>query len=65
LQNAIEKRCIICRWFVVRQLLDAWRRSMSKLGWRTAFNCPAANGDRPAFATFGDVSFDRHQSVVQ
>jgi hypothetical protein len=39
LQNAIEKRCIICRWFLVCQLLAAWQRSMSKLG------CAAAIGD--------------------
>jgi hypothetical protein len=34
LQNAIEKRCIVCRWFV-GQFLAAWRRAMPKRG------CPA------------------------
>jgi hypothetical protein len=65
LQNAIEKRCIICRWFLVCQLLAAWRRSMSKLGCPAAFNCPAAIGDRPRFANSGYVSLGRSQSVQQ
>jgi hypothetical protein len=65
LQNAIEKRCIICRWFLVCQFLAAWRRSMSKLGCPAAFTCPAAIGDRPRFATSGYVSLGRSQSVVQ
>jgi hypothetical protein len=59
LQNAIEKRCIICRWFVVCQFLAAWRRSMSNLAG------PAALGDRPRFATSGYVSLGRSQSGVQ
>jgi hypothetical protein len=53
IQNAIEKRCIIFRLFLVCQFLAAWRRSMSKLGCRTAFTCRAAIGDRPRFATSG------------
>jgi hypothetical protein len=53
LQNAIEKRCIICRLFLVCQFLAAWRRSMSKLAWPAAFTCPAAIGDCPRFATSG------------
>jgi hypothetical protein len=65
LQNAIEKRCIICCWFLVRQLLAAWRRSMSKLGCPAAFNCPAAIGARPRFANSGYVSLGRSQSVQQ
>ncbi|WP_156927621.1 hypothetical protein [Bradyrhizobium sp. Tv2a-2] len=58
MQNAIEKRCIVCRCFVVCQFLAAWRRSLSKLA------CPAAIGDRPRFATAG-VLLGRSPSVVQ
>jgi hypothetical protein len=65
LQNAIEKRCIICRWFLVCQFLAALRRSMSKLGCPAAFNYPAAIGDRPRFANSGYVSLGRSQSVQQ
>jgi hypothetical protein len=65
LQNAIEKRCIICRWFVVCQFLAAWLRSMSKLGCPAAFTYPAVIGDRPRFATSGYVSLGRSQYVVQ
>jgi hypothetical protein len=65
LQNAIEKRCIIHRWFVVCQLLAAWRRSMSELGCPAGFTCPAAIANWPRFATSGYVSLDRSQSMVQ
>jgi hypothetical protein len=64
LQNAIEKRCIICRWFVVRQFLAAWRRSMSKLACPAGFTCPAAIRDRPRFATSG-VLLGRSPTVVR
>ncbi|HWX33352.1 MAG TPA: hypothetical protein VNZ53_38730 [Steroidobacteraceae bacterium] len=65
MQNAIEKRCIIHRWFVVCQLLAAWRRSMSELGCPAGFTCPAAIANWPRFATSGYVSLDRSQSMVQ
>jgi hypothetical protein len=63
LQNAIEKRCIICRWFGVCQLLAAWRRARSKLGCPAAFNRRAI-GDRQRLATSG-VSLERSQYVVR
>jgi hypothetical protein len=65
LQNAIEKRCIPCRWCLVCQFLAAWQRSMPGLARPAAFTCPAAIGGRPRFATGGYVSLGRSQHVVQ
>ena len=64
LQNAIEKRCIVCRWFVVFQFLAVRRRSMSKLAGFAAFTCPAAIGERPGFAATG-LLLGRSPYVVQ